>query len=96
MRAHQRNAQKSRIVVMGRVRFAGGMVRRDRFVANFALGRRLDDPRFRVEVYNEHWIAHRFDLRTTADLEIPHLPELLCESYRELGMQAALVRRRTG
>jgi hypothetical protein len=87
-------AQKSRIVVMGRVRFAGATVRRDRLIANFALPRRLDDPRYRIEAYNQHWIAHRFDVRSPADLDIPGLPVLLCESYRELGMQGALARRR--
>jgi hypothetical protein len=77
------------------VRFAGGIVRKDRVIANFALPRRLADPRFRVEAYNQHWIAHRFALRSAADLDaLPDLPELLCESYRELGMQGALARRR--
>jgi hypothetical protein len=88
-------AQKSRIVIMGRVRFAGATVRRDRLIANFALTRRLDDPRLRIEAYNERWIAHRFDLRRPADLDaFPELPGWLCESYRDLGMQGAPMRRR--
>jgi hypothetical protein len=85
-------AQKTRIVVMARVRFAGAQVRRDRLIANFALSRRLDDPRFTVEVYNPRWIAHRFVVRTPADLEIDGLDAWLCESYRDLGLQGSLRR----
>jgi hypothetical protein len=86
-------AQKTRIVIMGRVRFAGAVVRRDRLIANFALTRRLDDPRFRIEVYERgRWIAHRFDARSPADLDIPGLADWVCESYRDLGMQGSLKR----
>jgi hypothetical protein len=88
-------AQKSRIVIMGRVRFAGAIVRRSLVHLNFALTRRLDDPRFDVTVYNDRWIAHRFPVRTPADLAIPGLPEWLCESYRDLGMQGAPMKRPT-
>jgi hypothetical protein len=87
-------AQKTRIVIMGRVRFAGAIVRRERLIANFALTRRLEDPRFRIEVYGERWIAHRFEVRSPADLDIPALREWVCESYRDLGMQGALRRAR--
>jgi hypothetical protein len=86
-------AQKTRIVIMGRVRFAGAVLRRDRFIASFALTRRINHPQFRIEAYSERWIAHRFDVRTSADLEIPGLSEWLCESYRDLGMQGAPMRR---
>ena len=87
-------AQKSRIVIMGRVRFAGAVVHRERLTASFALTRRLDDPRFRIVTYSDRWNAHRFEVRSPADLEIPGLPAWLCESYSDLGMQAAPVRRR--
>lgn len=88
-------AQKTRIVIMGRVRFAGATVRHDRLVANFALTRRLDDPRFRIEAYTDRWIAHRFELRSPDDLDsMPELAAWLCESYRDLGMQGSL--RRSG
>jgi hypothetical protein len=83
-------AQKTRIVIMGRVRFAGAVVRRDRLVANFALTRRLDDSRFQVQVYNDRWIAHRFEVRSLDDLDIPELGDWLCEAYRDLGMQGSL------
>lgn len=89
-------AQKTRIAIMGRVRFAGAVVRRDKLIASFALTRRIDHPRLRVEVYNERWIAHRFDVRSPSDLEIPELGSWLCEAYRDLGMQRApMGRRRT-
>jgi hypothetical protein len=88
-------AQKTRIVIMGRVRFAGAVVRRDRLTLNFALTRRLDDERLTVQVYNDRWIAHRFEVRSAADLDIPQLAEWLCEAYRDLGMQGAPSRRST-
>ena len=87
-------AQKSRIVIMGRVRFAGALLRRHKLIASFALTREVADGRFHIERYNERWIAHRFDLASPADLEIPGLAELLCESYRDLGMQGAPFRTR--
>jgi hypothetical protein len=37
-------AQKSRIAIMARVRFAGATVLRDRVRLNIALTRRLDEP----------------------------------------------------
>lgn len=88
-------AQKTRLVIMGRVRFAGAVVRRDKLIASFALTRRIDDPRLRVEVYSSRWIAHRFDVRSAADLEFPELAAWLCEAYRDLGMQGAPMRRTT-
>jgi Domain of unknown function (DUF5655) len=87
-------AQKTRIVIMGRVRFAGATVRRNRLIANFALTRRIDHPRLRIEVYNDRWIAHRLEVRSPDDLDIPGLREWLCESFRDLGMQGAPMRRR--
>jgi len=88
-------AQKTRIVVMGRVRFAGAVVHRDRLTANFALTRRLDDERLSVQVYNDRWRAHRFEVRSPANLDIPELADWLCEAYRDLGMQGAPTRRST-
>jgi hypothetical protein len=86
-------AQRSRIVVMARVRFAGGFVRRSKLVASFSLPRRLAEPRFRTASYGPHWVVHRFDVRQPADLEIDGLDEWLCESYREMGLQEAVRRR---
>ena len=89
-------AQKSRIVLMDRVRFAGAVVLRDRVRLNFTLTRRLDAHWVeRIETYlGGRWNAHRFIARSPADVDaIPDLPALLCESYRDLGAQGALRRR---
>jgi hypothetical protein len=86
-------AQKTRVVVMGRVRFAGAVVRRDHVRLNFALTRRLDASWVaRHETYlGGRWNAHMFVARGPADVAaIPGLPDLLCEAYRDLGMQGAL------
>jgi len=92
-------AQKTRIVLLDRVRFAGATVLRDRVRLNFALTRQLDEPWVEsTETYMAgRWNAHRFTTRTPADVDaIPNLPALLCESYRELGSQAALRRQVEG
>jgi hypothetical protein len=86
-------AQKTRIVFMVRTRFAGAQVRRDRLIANIALPRRVEHPRWtRIEAYGPRWIAHRFDIRRHEDLDDPELAALACESRRELGEQASLRR----
>ena len=84
--------QKTRIVIMGRVRFAGAVVLRDRVRLNVALMRRLDAPWVeRIESYGERWNAHRFVVRSPADLAaIPGLAAVVCEGYRELGLQGSL------
>jgi hypothetical protein len=91
-------AQKTRIVLMGRVRFGGAVVLRDRVRLNFALTRVLDAPWISdVQTYNPRWHAHRFEARSPEDVDaIADLPELLCESYRDLGQQESLRRARTG
>jgi len=88
-------AQKTRIVIMGRVRFAGGTVLRDRVRLNIALTRRIDAPWVeRIDAYGPRWNAHRFVAWTPADLDaIPELDQLLCEGYRDLGMQGSLAAR---
>jgi hypothetical protein len=89
--------QKTRIVVMGRVRFAGATVLRHSLRLNIALTRQVDAPWVeKIETYlNGRWNAHRFRVRSPAELAaIPGLPELVCEGYRDLGMQRALVRDR--
>jgi hypothetical protein len=85
-------AQKTRIVLMVRVRFAGATVLRDRVRLNFALTRRLDAPWVtRFESYGPRWNAHRFEARSAADVDaIGELPALLCEAYRDLGEQRSL------
>jgi hypothetical protein len=90
-------AQKTRIVLMGRVRFAGAVVLRDRVRLNVALTRRLHAPWVtRIEFYPPRWHAHRFEARTAADVDaIAELPALLCEGYHDLGQQESLQRGRT-
>jgi len=91
--------QKTRIVIMGRVRFAGATVLRDRVRLNIALTRQLDAPWVeRIETYlNGRWNAHRFVARSPADVEaIPELPALVCEGYRDLGMQGAVLAKQAG
>jgi hypothetical protein len=85
-------AQRTRIVIMGRVRFAGAMVLRDRVRLNVALTRKLEAPWIeRIESYGPRWNAHRFIVRTTADVDaIAELPAIVCEGYRDLGMQGSL------
>jgi hypothetical protein len=86
-------AQKTRIVIMARVRFAGGQVRRDHVLANIALTRRVDHPRWvKVEEIVPGWFAHRFVIRRPEDLEDPELQALMCESYRDHGAQGKLRR----
>jgi hypothetical protein len=89
--------QKTRIVIMARVRFAGAVVLRDRVRLNIALTRKVEAPWVeRIDTYmNGRWQAHHFVVRTPAQLAaIEELPALVCEGYRDLGMQGAL--RRSG
>lgn len=86
--------QKTRIVIMARVRFAGATVLRDRLRLNIALTRRMDAPWVeRVDTYmGGRWQAHHFIVRSTSELDsIPELPDLVCEGYHNLGMQRSLV-----
>jgi hypothetical protein len=85
-------AQRTRIVIMGRVRFAGATVLRDSVRLNIALARRLEAPWIeRIDPYGPRWNAHRFIVRTTADVDaIAELPAIVCEGYRDLGMQDSL------
>jgi uncharacterized protein DUF5655 len=79
---------KSRIAIMGRVRFAGlSRVTRDALVVQFALPEPLVDGRIeRIERYARDWYGHRLRLRTRADLD-DQLAGWLCKSYRLMGQQ---------
>ena len=88
-------AQKTRIVLMDRVRFAGAVVLRHRVRLNFALTRTIDAAWVeRIETYLDgRWNAHRFIAHGPADVDaIADLPARLCESYRDLGAQGVLRR----
>lgn len=81
-------AQRTRIVFMVRVRYAGAVVQQRAVQARFALRRQLDSPRVhRVERYGARWIDHHVRLRSLADLD-DELRAWLCESYR-VGRQEA-------
>ena len=87
--------QKTRIVIMARVRFAGAVVLRDRVRLNIALTRKIEAPWVeRIDTYmNGRWQAHHFVVHTPAELAaIEQLPALVGEGYRDLGMQGALRR----
>jgi hypothetical protein len=86
--------QKTRIVFMDRVRFAGAQVLRDRLRVSFSLTREVDRPPFRLTRYAPGWVAHVFDIRDPSELDDPELQALLRESYRDLGQQGALRARR--
>ena len=86
-------AQKTRIVFMVDVRFGGCVVRRDHLIANIALSRRVEHPRWsRIEEYGPRWIAHRWEVWTPADLAGDDLASLVCEGYRDLGERRSLAR----
>jgi hypothetical protein len=85
--------QKTRIVIMARVRFAGATVLRDRVRLNIALTRQIEASWVeRIDTYvGGRWNAHHFLVTSPEELaQIGELPSLVCEGYRDLGMQGAL------
>lgn len=84
-------AQKTRIAIMVKVRFAGATVLRDRLRIGFALGRRIDHAMLvKVEEYGPRWVIHRLDVRDPGELDDPQIAAWLCESYRDLGLRGSL------
>ena len=60
--------QKTRLVCVARVRFAGLTPRKTGFVATFALHRWLDSPRIvTTEDYGPRWQAHSVRIRSSQD-----------------------------
>lgn len=81
--------QKTRLVCVARVRFAGLYPRKSGFVVSFALRRRLDSPRiWKVEDYGPGWQAHLVRINTVADLD-DELSRWLQESHDTVGLQQA-------
>jgi hypothetical protein len=79
--------QKTRLVCVARVRFAGATPRRHDFHATFALHRWLDSPRIlRREDYGERWRAHVVRIASEDDLDA-ELRGWLQESHDVVGMQ---------
>jgi uncharacterized C2H2 Zn-finger protein len=75
-------AQKTRIVIQARVRFAGAVVRTSYLDASLWLRRRAEHPRLRrVEDYGKLGYGHHFRLESPADIDAP-LQALMHEAYR--------------
>jgi uncharacterized protein DUF5655 len=79
--------QKTRLVCVARVRFAGLTPRKDGFVAAFALRRWLDHPRIVKKIdYGPRWRMHQVAVRSRADLDA-ELRAWLQESHDTVGVQ---------
>ena len=82
--------QKTRLVCVARVRFAGLTPRKHGFRAAFALQRWLESPRIvATEDYGSRWRAHFVDIRTSDDLD-DELRAWLQESHDTVGVQSDL------
>lgn len=74
-------AQKSRIVIQARVRFAGAVVHESYLDAGLWLRRRADHPRLRrVEDFGRLGFGHHFRLESAADVD-DRLKALMREAY---------------
>jgi uncharacterized protein DUF5655 len=82
-------AQKTRIVIQARVRFAGAVVRKNWLDAGVWLKRRASHPRLvRIEDFGKAGFGHHFHLSTPAAVDEP-LATLMREAY-QIGSQATL------
>jgi hypothetical protein len=80
-------AQKTRLVCVARVRFAGMYPRKRGFLATFALRRWIDSPRIvRTEEYGPRWRMHVVRVRSQADLD-DELRGWLQEAHDTVGLQ---------
>jgi hypothetical protein len=81
------SAQKTRLVIQARVRFAGAVVRKGRLNVSLWLRRRVEHPRLtRVEDFGRLGFGHHFRLTTPADID-EALASLMREAYA-IGAQA--------
>jgi hypothetical protein len=77
--------QKTRLVCVARVRFAGLSPRKDGFRATFALRRWLKSPRIvKTEDYGPKWRLHYVDIRRVSDIDT-ELRRWLQESHDTVG-----------
>lgn len=82
--------QRTRLVCVARVRFAGLYPRRDGFLASFALHRWLDSERIvKTADYGPRWRGHFVMVRAEADLDV-ELMAWLQESHDVVGLQRDL------
>jgi hypothetical protein len=83
--------QKTRLVAVARVRFAGLYPRKDHFMAAFALHRWLSSPRIVKTVdYGPRWRGHYVRIESAADVD-DELRAWLQESHDVVGVQSDLV-----
>ena len=62
--------QKTRVVFMVRVRFAGAYRRKRFMLVGFALPRRLNSPRIkRIDEYAPHFIGHMMEIHSEEELD---------------------------
>lgn len=84
--------QKTRLVCVARVRFAGVYPRKRGFLASFALHRRLASARIvRIDDYGPWWQAHVVRVTSDEDLD-DELRSWLRESHDSVGVQRHLRR----
>ena len=82
--------QKTRLVCVARVRFAGLSPRKRGFQATFALHRWLDSPRIVKRVdYGPRWRGHHVRVQASTDLD-DELRSWLQEAHDVVGLQAGL------
>ena len=75
-------AQKTRIVFMVRVRFAGVMTRKRWLYFSLWLTRKIEHSRLhKVDVYGPRSYGHQFRLSDPAEID-ERLEALICEAYR--------------
>jgi hypothetical protein len=83
--------QKTRLVCVARVRFAGLYPRKTGFRAAFALRRWLRHPRIiKTDDYGPRWRGHFVDVRVEGDLD-DELRAWLQESHDTVGVQDDIV-----
>ncbi|HVP43688.1 MAG TPA: DUF5655 domain-containing protein [Terriglobales bacterium] len=87
--------QKTRLVAVARVRFAGLYPRKDHFLAAFALHRWLRSPRIVKTVdYGPRWRGHYVRIASAADLD-DELRAWLQEAHDVVGTQRDLQQQRS-
>jgi hypothetical protein len=88
--------QKTRLVAVARVRFAGLYPRKNDFLAAFALHRWLASPRIvKTADYGPRWRGHFVRIAAAADLD-DELRAWLQESHDVVGTQSDLGESRVG
>jgi hypothetical protein len=86
--------QKTRLVCVARVRFAGLYPRKNGFRASFALRRWLKSARIvKMVDYGPNWRGHFVDISTASDLD-DELRAWLKESHDTVGIQSGIRRGR--